>query len=129
MQGMPTTGCFPVPFREILSHPGPEGAVVQCTIIRDSSESKLYPTYKLFLEDPAQLMMAARKRKKSKTSNYILSMDEKVSAASTPAACDRSHRQRVRDRKAACAESPCPYRDGICGHLNELMAWLLLSEE
>jgi hypothetical protein len=61
-----------------LSRPGPRTAAVQCTIVRDASASKSYPTYSLYLDDPSKLILAARKRKKSKTSNYIISLDDRV---------------------------------------------------
>ena len=64
--------------REFLSKPGPTTAPVQCTIVRDTEASRTYPSYSLFLDDPAELILAARKRKKSKTSNYILSLDNEV---------------------------------------------------
>ena len=64
--------------REFLGQPGPTTAALRCTILRDTSGSKMYPTYSLYLDDPAELMMAACKRRKSKTSNYVLSIDDKV---------------------------------------------------
>ena len=64
--------------RVFLSRPGPSTAPVQCTIVRDTSTSKVYPTYSLYLDDPSELIMAARKRKKSKTANYIISVDDQV---------------------------------------------------
>ena len=61
-----------------MGQPGPTTAAMQCTILRDTSSSKMYPTYCLYLDDPAELLMAACKRRKSKTSNYVLSIDDKV---------------------------------------------------
>lgn len=64
--------------REILGQQGPANTRIKCTIVRDMRASKMFPTYKLYLDDPSELVMAARKRKKSKTSNYILSADPEV---------------------------------------------------
>lgn len=55
-----------------------EGAV-QCRIVRDKS-SKLFPKYRLLLESGPRFLMSARKRKKSKSSNYVLSFDEEDTA-------------------------------------------------
>lgn len=59
--------------------PGSREAAVQCRIVRDKS-SKLYPRYQLLLESGTSFLMSARKRKKSKSSNYILSFDENDTA-------------------------------------------------
>ena len=52
--------------------------MVCCHIVRDrSGMKKLHPEYSLYLEsggDP-KFLLAARKRKKNKTSNYLISMD------------------------------------------------------
>lgn len=58
---------------------GSREAAVQCRIVRDKS-SKLYPKYQLLLESGTSFLMSARKRKKSKSSNYILSFDEEDTA-------------------------------------------------
>lgn len=58
---------------------GSREAAVQCCIVRDKS-SKLYPKYQMLLESGASFLMSARKRKKSKSSNYILSFDEEDTA-------------------------------------------------
>ena len=58
---------------------GSREAAVQCRIIRDKS-SKMYPKYQLVLESGARFLMSARKRKKSKSSNYVLSFDEEDTA-------------------------------------------------
>jgi tubby-related protein 1 len=46
--------------------------LVQCVIIRDrdSVQSKLYPTYRLYLEDKNKLILLARKMTYNRTSNY-----------------------------------------------------------
>jgi len=71
--------------RVFLMRPGPlpgEGAI-QCHIRREKG-SMGYPSYSLWLEgeggpgsrDGARFLLSARKRKKSKTSNYLISLDE-----------------------------------------------------
>jgi len=62
--------------RNFLMQPGPKNRPIQCYITRDRSQSKMYPKYSLVMGDNDQFMLSARKRKKSKTSNYIISLDE-----------------------------------------------------
>ena len=59
------------------------GAAVQCSIHRDKS-SKMYPKYQLVLESGTRFLMSARKRKKSKTHNYILSFDQDDTSRQSP---------------------------------------------
>ena len=52
--------------------------MVCCHIVRDrSGMKKLHPEYSLYLESggDSKFLLAARKRKKNKTSNYLISMD------------------------------------------------------
>ncbi|KAM4703436.1 tubby protein homolog [Rhinophrynus dorsalis] len=61
-------------------HPAPHNMTLQCRITRDKKglDKGIYPTYYLHLErdDGKRLfLMAARKRKKCKTSNYLISLD------------------------------------------------------
>ncbi|KAL3148571.1 hypothetical protein ABBQ38_014004 [Trebouxia sp. C0009 RCD-2024] len=65
--------------RAFLMLAGSREAAVQCCIVRDKS-SKLYPKYRLLVEAGTHFLMSARKRKKSKSSNYILSFDEEDTA-------------------------------------------------
>ncbi|XP_078509871.1 tubby protein homolog [Lissotriton helveticus] len=65
---------------EFAFRPAPEGLTLQCRITRDKKgvDKGLFPTYYLHLEkdDGKRLfLMAGRKRKKSKTSNYLISVD------------------------------------------------------
>ncbi|TPX42559.1 hypothetical protein SeMB42_g05080 [Synchytrium endobioticum] len=73
----------PSQIHDILTNPLPQGQKLLCKIIRHKEGvEKMYPSYEVFIEsDPASLnggpnsrtfLMAARKRKKSKTSNYII---------------------------------------------------------
>ncbi|CAB3359755.1 Hypothetical predicted protein [Cloeon dipterum] len=60
--------------------PAPQGALVKCRITRDRKgmDRGLFPTYFLHLErDDGKkvFLLAARKRKKSTTSNYLISTD------------------------------------------------------
>ncbi len=50
--------------------------MVQCRIERDKGVDKLHPAYYLYLEDKNVFLLAARKRKRSKTSNYLISLDK-----------------------------------------------------
>lgn len=59
-----------------LMQPGPkEGLPIMCYIMRDKGSAKMYPRYNLYLEDPKMFLLAARKRKKQTTSNYLVSLD------------------------------------------------------
>ncbi|XP_074853803.1 tubby protein homolog isoform X3 [Carettochelys insculpta] len=58
---------------EFAVRPAPQGITVKCRITRDKKgmDRGMYPTYYLHLERED----AGRKRKKSKTSNYLISID------------------------------------------------------
>lgn len=63
-----------VPF-VLRAHPkGERTDLVQCVIVRDkgSLQSKLYPTYELFLEEPKKKLIVATKMNLNRTSNYHL---------------------------------------------------------
>ncbi|CEP01335.1 unnamed protein product (mitochondrion) [Plasmodiophora brassicae] len=55
----------------------PASAPLQCYIIRikDSIKSRLYPKYELYLKNGDRLILAAKKRTKNKSSNYLISKD------------------------------------------------------
>lgn len=62
--------------RSFLMRPGPQGAMVQCYIQRrKTGMARLYPTYEVYLKDGEQFLLAARRRKKQKQSNYKISLD------------------------------------------------------
>ncbi|XP_044134126.1 tubby protein-like [Bufo gargarizans] len=66
--------------KDFALRPAPQSMTLQCRITRDKKgvDRGLYPTYYLHLErvDGKRLfLMAGRKRKKSKTSNYLISVD------------------------------------------------------
>ncbi|XP_047610055.1 tubby protein homolog isoform X2 [Phacochoerus africanus] len=65
---------------EFALRPAPQGVTVKCRITRDKKgmDRGMYPTYFLHLdrEDGKKVfLLAGRKRKKSKTSNYLISVD------------------------------------------------------
>ncbi|XP_064794890.1 tubby-related protein 3-like isoform X2 [Oncorhynchus masou masou] len=65
---------------EFVVRPAPRGVTVKCRISRDKKgmDRGLYPTYFMHMEreDGRKLfLLAGRKRKKSKTSNYLISVD------------------------------------------------------
>lgn len=65
---------------EFALRPAPRGITIQCRITRDKKgvDRGLYPTYFMHLErDDGKkvFLLAGRKRKKSKTSNYLISVD------------------------------------------------------
>ena len=69
--------------RAFLAQPGPSTGPLQCFIVRSRGAARLYPRYSLYLDVGHKFLMAARKRKKSKASNYVMSLDEKVCAPGT----------------------------------------------
>ncbi|KAG7506406.1 hypothetical protein JOB18_004992 [Solea senegalensis] len=61
-------------------HPAPRDVTIQCRVTRDrrGMEKGIYPTYYLHMEKEdgkRVFLMAGRKRKKCKTSNYLISTD------------------------------------------------------
>lgn len=88
-----TTECIPVGspsaegssievdnLEEFVLRPAPQGVTVKCRISRDKKgmDRGLYPTYFMHLEredGKKVFLLAGRKRKKSKTSNYLISVD------------------------------------------------------
>ncbi|XP_061767996.1 tubby-related protein 3 isoform X3 [Nerophis ophidion] len=65
---------------EFVLVPAPRGATVKCRISRDKKgmDRGLYPTYYMHMEredGKKVFLLAGRKRKKSKTSNYLISVD------------------------------------------------------
>lgn len=59
-----------------LLTPGPRTNPVLCFIVRDRNESKMYPKYSLYLDEGGKFLISSRKRKKSKSSNYLISLDD-----------------------------------------------------
>ena len=62
--------------RRFLTQPGPRGQHVLCHIRRTRGKAGMFPEYFMYLDDGNTFLMSARKRKKSRSSNYILSLDE-----------------------------------------------------
>lgn len=63
--------------RTFLLQPLPRGKTMQCYIKRVKAGIKrMFPTYCLFLNEGDKFVLAARKRKKNKTSNYLISLDD-----------------------------------------------------
>ncbi|XP_053561315.1 tubby-related protein 1-like [Bombina bombina] len=63
---------------EFVLRPAPQGATIKCKVTRDKKgmDRGLYPTYYVHLDNEKKVfLLAGRKRKKSKTSNYLISID------------------------------------------------------
>jgi hypothetical protein len=65
---------------EFIMRPAPRGNVLKCRITRDKKgvDRGIYPTYFLHLEkddNKRVFLLAGRKRKKSATANYLISID------------------------------------------------------
>ena len=58
--------------------PGPKHEHIRCTIRREKGSFGLYPKYVLYLGtyQNGEFLLSARKRKKSKSSNYLISLDK-----------------------------------------------------
>uniref|UniRef100_A0A7S3R5W3 Tubby C-terminal domain-containing protein n=2 Tax=Dunaliella tertiolecta TaxID=3047 RepID=A0A7S3R5W3_DUNTE len=66
--------------RTFLMAPGPKTQPIACYIIREKAGSALTGgknnvKYSLYLEDGKRFLMAARKRQRKRTSNYVISLD------------------------------------------------------
>eukprot|EP01138_Halocafeteria_seosinensis_P015407 gb/GECG01015724.1/.p1 GENE.gb/GECG01015724.1/~~gb/GECG01015724.1/.p1 ORF type:complete len:505 (+),score=67.99 gb/GECG01015724.1/:1-1515(+) len=64
--------------RSFLTKPLPiDAGVVQCYIERKKTGLKwMYPEYYLYMKNDDRFLLAAKKRSKQKTSNYLMSMDK-----------------------------------------------------
>ena len=68
---------------EFVLNPAPDGVSVKCRVQREKRgmERSMFPTYYLYLEmetvSKKMFLLAARKRKKSRSSNYLISTDAK----------------------------------------------------
>ncbi|MGH0184609.1 UNVERIFIED_CONTAM: hypothetical protein FKN15_017613 [Acipenser sinensis] len=63
---------------EFVLRPAPQGMTIKCKVTRDKKgmDRGLYPTYYLHLDnDKKVFLLAGGKRKKRKTSNYLISID------------------------------------------------------
>ncbi|XP_059557870.1 tubby-related protein 1 [Myotis daubentonii] len=64
--------------REFVLRPAPQGRTVRCRLTRDKRgmDRGLYPSYFLHLDSEKKVfLLAGRKRKRSKTANYLMSSD------------------------------------------------------
>ncbi|XP_013864959.1 tubby-related protein 1 isoform X1 [Austrofundulus limnaeus] len=63
---------------KFVMQPAPQGVTVKCRVTRDQRgvDKSLYPLYYLHLDNEKKtFLLAGRKRKKSTTSNYLISID------------------------------------------------------
>ncbi|XP_051516262.1 tubby-related protein 1 isoform X3 [Myxocyprinus asiaticus] len=63
---------------EFVLQPAPQGTTIKCKVTRDKRgmDRGFYPTYYLHLDNEKKVfLLAGRKRKKSATSNYLISID------------------------------------------------------
>ncbi|XP_030625700.1 tubby-related protein 1 [Chanos chanos] len=65
---------------EFVLQPAPQGVTIKCKVTRDKRgmDRGFYPTYYLHLDNEKKVrvfLLAGRKRKKSATSNYLISID------------------------------------------------------
>ena len=61
--------------KKLLMEPIPKSAgMVKCYIKRNKGKSRFLPEYRIYLKDGDKFLMTTKKRKKKKTSNYLISM-------------------------------------------------------
>ncbi|KAH3732320.1 TULP3 protein [Pelomyxa schiedti] len=77
----PTLRASDVP--AFLHTPGPRGYMTMCKI-QVASKGFGHPTYLLYLEETNQFVVAARRRVRSKSSNYLISTDSADLARNSP---------------------------------------------
>lgn len=58
--------------RHVDNSPAPKGPLVECRIER--AKGLKHPCYYVYLEQNNRFLLAGRKRKKSKTANYLISL-------------------------------------------------------
>ena len=69
-----------------VTRPLPRDVNLQCTIRRERGGfNRLYPKYFLFTSDTRAFLLAGKKRPGNKTSNYLISMNEKELKTKSPA--------------------------------------------
>lgn len=68
-----------IDLNEFVTTPVPKNKIMQTYIIRDKSgiTNRLYPSYCVYLKDTKTFLMFAKKKQKTKTSNYIITSDAK----------------------------------------------------
>eukprot|EP00210_Caulerpa_lentillifera_P001738 g1668.t1 len=81
--------CLPIhgttrELQTFLTTPGGRQQPFSCFILRDRSRSRTYPCYRLFADDGGVFLLSARRRKKSKSSNYLVSLMEDDLARDSP---------------------------------------------
>jgi tubby and related proteins len=64
--------------RQFVMRPVPEGALLQMTVVRNSSGilSRFYPEYTVILSADDRFMLSAKKQSKNKSANYVMSLDK-----------------------------------------------------
>ena len=58
-----------------LLQPGPEDGFISCKVIRHKGLLGRHPSYSLRLQDSNRFLLAARKRKKTKNAQFVISLD------------------------------------------------------
>ena len=73
--------------RRFLTTPVHRDVFVQCSIRREKSglKNRFYPKYFMHLSDGYTFLLAGKKRANNKTSNYLISMNQKEMATKSPA--------------------------------------------
>ena len=71
--------------------PGPRDAPLQCRIVRTRTGAlRSYDNFAVYVDGPTgSFLLAARKRKKSKNPNYLISLDARDMVRQSPAYCGK----------------------------------------
>ncbi|KAK9819129.1 hypothetical protein WJX74_007829 [Apatococcus lobatus] len=92
-RNMPATLQAAIPsdqLREFVMRPALDnGRPWQCFIRRNRGTAKMFPRYTLFMEGSNQVLLAARRRKKSKSSNYVITLDAHSVGRRSPTFCGK----------------------------------------
>ena len=74
-----------------MGTPGPRDAPLQCRIVRSRAGGlRSYDSYELFVDGPSgSFLLAARKRKKSKSPNYLISLNVRDMVRQSAAYCGK----------------------------------------
>lgn len=72
--------------RSFLNSPTPRGITVQCSIRREKSGfNRFFPKYFMHLSENHVFLLAGKKRPHNKTSNYLITMNQKELTVKSPA--------------------------------------------
>mmetsp|Transcript_30530 Transcript_30530/g.58792 ORF Transcript_30530/g.58792 Transcript_30530/m.58792 type:complete len:481 (+) Transcript_30530:314-1756(+) len=60
---------------QYIGSPSAHDTLTHCYVKREKDKSGMYPQFRMYLSEGDQFLLAARRRKKSQTTNYLISLD------------------------------------------------------